>query len=38
MMIRLNGQGITAGYGGVDIIKNVNLDVNSGYSWTQWSR
>ncbi len=30
MMIRLNGQGITAGYGGVDIIKNVNLDVKAG--------
>jgi len=29
-MIRLNGQGITAGYGGVDIIKNVNLDVKAG--------
>ena len=29
-MISLVGKDITAGYGGVDIIKNVNLYVNEG--------
>ena len=29
-MISLNGKDITAGYGGVDIIKNVNIYVNEG--------
>ena len=29
-MISLIGKDITAGYGGVDIIKNVNLYVNEG--------
>ena len=29
-MISLKGVNITAGYGGVDIIKNINLYVNEG--------
>ena len=29
-MISLNGQSLTAGYGGVDIIKSVNLNVKAG--------
>ena len=29
-MISLEGKNLTAGYGGVDIIKNVNLEVKQG--------